>query len=322
MNGELFGLNDDGLSYDQKNVIVEGTWSEVSAPGQRPALQVTSISLTRSQELSKSIKSAYVSGSKPFLSILCKFNDVDAEPKDLSYFWGMYDPNYPKLGHYWRQVSYEQMNIDGSTGVGWTRMHNPKSYYVYDINGDGYLDIDFDRAAVDCLAMADPTVNFENFRYGGINLMFNDELDGYAWSGSYHITLDGIDQNWSLTWEPPWAYSELSVIAQQMGNAFDLPYSSGHGIENNNVWDLMGDNWDSCVDYIDLYSGCLPQHPNAFHKKLLGWIPPFMTFTLANNTEATINLEQLALPASNNYLLAEVPILGSTRIITQWKSEI
>jgi hypothetical protein len=97
-----------------------------------------------------------------------------------------------------------------------------------------------------------------------------------------------------------------------MGHAFGLPHSSGHQMEYNNVWDLMGDTWDNCAASTDATYGCLGQHPNAFHKFILNWIPSSQIYIHSYNTEATINLEKLALPTTRNYRIAIVPILGST----------
>ncbi len=306
------GLAGGVISLDNKYVTVEGTWLDQSSTGQNSVLNVTSISLASSKGLSESRETAGVSGTIPFISILCKFNDVAVEPKDLGYFQGLYSTSGPQLGDYWDQVSYGQISMIGSNAVGWFTLPQSKSYYVYDMNSDGYVDLDFDRTANDCIATADPTVDFSAYSNGGINLMFNDELDSFAWNGCRPMSLDGIDQCWPMTWEPPWAYSNISVMAYQLGHLLGMPNSSGHGIEYNNVWDLMGDNWASCENTTNSFYGCLAQHPNAFNKSVMGWIHSDQIYNLPYNTEATINLEQLALPSSNNYLLAEIPILGSS----------
>ena len=37
--------------------------------------------------------------------------------------------SYPGLDHYWREVSYNQMNVTGSNVVGWYTLPQPMSYY-------------------------------------------------------------------------------------------------------------------------------------------------------------------------------------------------
>ena len=62
--------------------------------------------------------------------------------------------------------------------------------------------------------------------YDGINMMFNSNFDnGYAWGGARYMTLDGETKLWRTTWEPPWAYHSISVIAHEMGHGFGLPHS-------------------------------------------------------------------------------------------------
>ncbi len=45
---------------------------------------------------------------------------------------------------------------------------------------------------------------------------------------------------------------------------------------------------------------------------MLGWIAPSRIFTATTGVSATIRLEQLAQPGPGNYLIAKIPIAGST----------
>ena len=308
LSENVAGLGSGIQSFNHMYVTVEGIWSDAADNQINPTLQVTGISMDDVQ--TDSISAESLTGSRPFISILCKFNDISDEPKSQAYFQDMYSSSYPGLSNYWNEVSYGQFNLAGSAAAGWFTLPQPRSYYVYDTNNDGYLDLDFIRAADDCTTAADPTVDFSAFP-GGINLMFNYDLDGYSWSGRYRINLDGVDNERWTTWYEPWGYSNITYLAQVMGYFFGLPYSTGHGIEYNNVWDLMGDNWDSCDITTDPTYGCLSQHPNANNKAQQGWIPLEQHYSMPDNSEATINIEQLALPASNNYLIAYIPILNS-----------
>ena len=261
-------------------------------------------------------KTASVSGaesstiSKPWISILCKFPDVPGEPNPLSYFQNMYGASYPGMDHYWREVSFDAVNILGSGAVGWYTLPQPKSYYVYDSDGDGDPDLDHGRAATDCTAAADPEVYFPDF--SGINMMFNDELDGYAWGGGWYLDLDGEARLYSVTWEPPWGYQNVTVIAHEMGHGFGLPHSSGmYGQVYDNAWDVMSDAWRNCdIAQYPPY-GCLGQHTIAYHKDLLGWIPQGQTY-VAYSFNQTVTLEQLALPQTGNYRQVKIPIDGSS----------
>ncbi len=240
-----------------------------------------------------------VTGSKAYISILCKFNDVADEPKNLAYFQGMYANAWPGLDHYWREVSYNNINLSGSGALGWYTLPQPRSYYI--VSGS----LNFDRAAKDCTAVADPVVNFNN--YHGINLMFNAELDGYAWGGTHVLTLDGTYKAWPMTWEPPWGYSNITVIAHEMGHSFGFPHSH-YTATYDNQWDVMSAGW---TGFYDGTYGQMPQDTIAYHLTLAGWIPAGRVVTVAPGSSATLTLDRLNLPGSSNPLLVKAPVNGS-----------
>jgi M6 family metalloprotease-like protein len=293
------------LKLDRKRVTATGLLAANPHGAGRASLHVHSI---RGADPSPAPPEG-VAGSQPWVSILCKFADVAAEPKTLSYFQGMYGSSYPGLDHYWREQSFNTVNVAGSTAVGWYTLPQPRSYYVYDTDGDGSVDVDLDRAADDCTGVADTAVNFPNFV--GINLMFNDHLDGFAWGGSHHMERDGVTRTWRMTWEPPWGYTDITVMGHEMGHGFGLPHSSGqYGVVYDNQWDVMSDTWSNCSRSTDVTYGCLGQHTISYHKDRLAWIPPSEKFN-APGGQSTITLEQLALPQTSNYKMAEIPIDGS-----------
>ena len=56
-----------------------------------------------------------VSGSQPWVSLLCKFSDLATEPRNPSYFSERFADSPGRLDHYWREVSYDQIDIVGSS---------------------------------------------------------------------------------------------------------------------------------------------------------------------------------------------------------------
>lgn len=243
-------------------------------------------------------------GAQPWVTIMCKFSDVSTEPRDLNYFSNMYSSSYPGMDHYWREASYNRVNIAGSSAHGWFTLPHPRSYYVNNNT------LNFETITTDCTAVADQYVYFPS--YVGINLMFNDDLDGYAWGGSRYINIDGQGKSYRVTWEPPWGYTSITVIAHEMGHGFGMPHSSGnYGQTYDNVWDVMSNAWANCGNATNPTYGCLGQQTIGYHRELVGWLHANEIFTYQGQTRV-ITLERLTKPASNSYLLAKIPIKGSS----------
>lgn len=302
------------LRLMRKRVTVGGTWAtRTGARGETSALDVQEIVPQAARARTGGAEG--LAGPQPWVSLLCKFSDVVTEPKTLTYFQNMYADFYPGLGHYWREQSFDTVNVTGSGAFGWFVLPQPRSYYVYDSNGDGVVDFDRTAAAEHCIGAADASVNFAS--YTGINMAFNANLDCCAWGGGRYLTLDGVTRSWMTTWLPPWGYSNIAVISHEMGHGFGLPHSSGmYGATYDNQWDVMSDTWTNCGRSTDPTYGCLGQHTNSRHKDQLGWIPTDRKF-VASGGEATVTLEQLALPETANPRMVRIPIAGSaTRYYT------
>ncbi len=316
------------LKFNGKYVNVQGilatpsstgaTFSQKSdsTPSQPAVLNVLSISLAPSPQLRAPTidgvaVAELVSGSKPWVTLMCKFSDIAAEPNDRAYFLGMYSDTKPGLNHYWKELSFNTININGSTvGTGWYTINTLATYNpTLTEKGTGSAG----RTALfnDCTAAADADVDFS--LYSGINMMFNADYDfGWAWGGSRTSTLDGVTKTWSTTWEPPWSYADISVISHEMGHGFGLPHSSyNRAAVYDNAWDVMSQDRYNCAAATDPTYGCMAQHTISYHKDLLGWIPGPRKTNVAVGAISTITLEDLAAPASSNYQMATIPIGGS-----------
>lgn len=284
------------LALNRRAVVVQGIWTLLDG---KPALQVVLIRLDGLD------KPDDVTGPQPWVSVMCKFADYPDEPKDLNFFEGMYSETFPGLDHYWREQSYDLVNLEGSGAYGWYTLPHTREYYLPGGNLDWYT------AAEDCTAVADGDIYYPD--YVGINLMFNAVLDCCAWGGSMYLCRDDVCQYWRMTWEPPWGYENIAVIAHETGHGFGLPHSSGdYGQTYDNYWDVMSYLWsnDQRGGYDPVY-GTLGQHTISYHKDMLGWIDDPQVFQADLGTYRTITLERLALPQTGNYLIARIPINGS-----------
>jgi M6 family metalloprotease-like protein len=327
----------DGLSrqlggmrqYIGKQVMVRGSWipspnfagSPASAKSQAARiLRVEAVKLAiPSQSKAPAAKQSStpkgVSGSHPWVTLMCKLSDKPEEPKDKAYFEEMYSDSKPGLNHYWKDVSFDTFDVSGSAvaGTGWYTLPHDDAYYNPTATEKG---TDLAKLRDDCIAVADADVDFSS--YDGINMMFNFDVDrGWAWgSPAVFLTLDGVTTSWSVTWEPPWGYADISVIAHEMGHGFGLPHSTAidWSWTYDNAWDVMSQDRYNCSSgsgYLDPTYGCVPQNTISHSKKLLDVIPASKILTLIPGTSVTVDLDDLAAPTSTGYHMVRIPISTS-----------
>jgi M6 family metalloprotease-like protein len=292
-------------SLNGRRVTVRGVAGGDVAVARSAPVRVAS--MAADNQRARTDAEAAIVGAKPWLSILCKFDDIIDEPRSPTYFHGMYSSGYPGLDHYWDEVSTGLVNVQGSGATMWYTLPQPRSYYL---PGNR---LDHTRALQDCTAAADPFVYFP--AYAGVNLMFNGELDGYAWGARWPLALDGYSGWYGITWEPPWAYENATVVAHEMGHGFGLPHSSGsYGRTYDNPWDVMSDTWSLCALSTHSIYGCLGQQTIAYHKDLLEWLS-LRQMSVEAHSAATVRLDAFS-SSSSGYQMVRIPIEGSDRFYT------
>ena len=306
MSGWFVEIWGDGLTYSEREALVKyfliddsGTWNElhigngVYSLDEVSALDRTRVNVTghyspnaifvvsdiAPDRMNPKVnpnpqlvaKPEAVVGTKKFVTILCRFADSPSEPPvPPSYYSGLMSNTYPGLDHYWREASYGTINLGGSIVVGWYRLPNPKSYYVYDANGDGIPDLDFFRLTEGAATVADPDVFFPEFF--GVNFVYEDDTVRIANGGGTFLTRDGVSQLYGSTWinTGPGALHQ-TLFAHEMGHAFGLPHSSGsYGQIYDSRWDVMSIGYGfTDPTYVRVGTGTI-----SYHKDILGWIQP------------------------------------------------
>lgn len=283
-----------------------------SLPGER--LPVAAIRLLAGGEKSASEK---VSGSQPWVSILCKFADVGDEPENLAYFQEMYANQPGGLDHYWREVSAGAVDIVGSIAIDWKVLPRAQGEYVTE-PGEG-TDANLGLLFEDCTGAADPFVDFANggTPFAGINMMFNGRLDCCAWGGGRNAVLDGVSKVWRVTWEPPWGYADEGVIAHEMGHGFGLPHANnGDGDANpyDSPWDVMSAATSHST--VDSTYGKLGKHVNAHHKNRLGWVPEARRLDVVAPSVQLVTIDRTDLAETTNYRMAKIPYADGSSFYT------
>jgi hypothetical protein len=264
-----------------------------------PALEVNAI---RAGPADRSTAAPATAGNDPWLSIGCKFADVAAEPRTIDYFTAMYGNTYPGLDHFWREASYDQLDLGGSTAAGWFDLPKTRIAYLSGSNPD------LNGLFNDCMALAEPAVHLPDF--AGVNLMFNDSLGCCAWGGSMWGVFDGTGRYYRVTWQPPNGFRTLSIVQHEMGHGYGLNHSYRGNDEYGNPWDLMSRDRYNCTAATDPVFGCVGQHTLARNRDRLGWIAPQRKYT-AGVGRHTITLAPVTWPAADGYLLAVIPVNGS-----------
>lgn len=303
------------LAFNGKRVRVRGT----RAPDRPDRIEVQKIEFQRPADAAKArsrvasgepAAQALVSGSRPWVTIGCRFSDsTGVTPKPMSYFESLMDTSEPGMDHYWRELSFDNINLTGSKVVGWYNLSRPRSYYVSNPDSPN-----LGKLAEDCTAAANADVYFPEF--GGINLVLNRDIGCCAWGGSQTLNRDGQTKTYAVTWLPPFGYGH-DWVAHEMGHGLGLPHSSGpYGRTYDSEWDPMSGG-GICSPVHATYE-CIADHTVSYHKDLLGWIPPERKYTATTGFDQVLSLDRLATPASDgSYLMAKIPIPGSsTRFYT------
>jgi hypothetical protein len=310
VEGEIIDLLIDDLNLDlttllHQQVRVTGNWLQAPDSGKPAILEATNVVVERGGY----IVSGYseMVGNKPWAVIQCKYAGYADEPKYPEYYAGMLSSEYPGLDHYWGEQSYGLVNLDSSAVYGWYQLPHEPEYYLPPEGQPmtvGVLMI----LAQDCISAANEDVDFTQFY--GVMMMLNADPYLSAYGTLNYFCIDGVCRDWGFTWIPPWGIENIGIVEHEMGHGFGLLHSSGeYGLVYDNAWDLMSDVWSNKArGAIDPVYGGMGQHTIFYHKHRLGWVDNDQMALIRPGTRATLTLERLALPQSENLLGAKVLI--------------
>jgi hypothetical protein len=316
---EFPGASGELFKYYMKTVRISGQVISTAATNRPASLNYMSI---ESSSAPSGLVFATTTGAQPFINIQCKFSDVSDEPRTNAYIQSMFSNSYPNLDHYFRDMSYNAINLVGTQTVGFFTI-GPTNDYLYFDPFYGEFFADTNLIADDCVGAADPTVNFAGV--AGINIMLNESLDCCAYGGSYTYTnLDGANRTIRTTWDPPWAQT-YHVLGHEMGHAFGMPHSTGPSVNPPtglnvyvSVWDVMSDAAGRLTGYAninpnvacvsDLATGCIAQGMIAPQLLYPGWILAADQALVPRTTAQSVLLERVRnQPVGSDDLIARIP---------------
>ncbi len=243
------------------------------------------------------LKGASTTGTKKFVCILIGFTDK-AFTKTKEDFENLFnqigyntDGATGSVNDFYRENSYNQLNISVTVAGPYTAMHNMAYYGANDANGH---DVNPQALVTEALILADPAVNyadFDNDRDGTVDGVFvihagyGEEAgaaDNAIWSHQSTVsslTLDGMYLgNYSCSPElrgvSGSGISRIGTICHELGHIlgavdyYDVNYSTEGKNDGTGNWDLMGNGvWNN--------NGATPAHHNPYNKIFVyGWAVP------------------------------------------------
>ena len=162
-------------AIDRQRVIVQVEPTAMQAmwvDGPPPARKVLGLFVTRPEGVlgtqADAAAERLVAGARPWVSVLWQVLGHPHRTGAAGFIRRHVPEVDPGLDHYWRASSYDTANVAGSSAAGWFTLPLPRSSYVSS-------SADLNKLAVDCIAAADPFVDFST--NAGVNMVFNQTLD-------------------------------------------------------------------------------------------------------------------------------------------------
>lgn len=260
LSRELFVAAGGLSSLNNRQVTVIGVRQDAAS---RSSASVTPLvfnvqSIRPSTASGPQLRAAQVVGTTRWVTILCRFRGQTGTPKfGRDHFDRMMGNSYPGMDNYFRTISYNTVNLTGSTSHGWYSL--PLTLAEYSSSPDTLA-----LMAEDCTRAADADVHFDQDpSIYGINLVFDEPM--ISAFGNLQA-IDWIDSSrlFGLTWL--YTDDDQNYYAHEMGHAYGMVHVSGGN------WDPMGSS--TCTLATAVYLGdeykCVAPHYNGYNKRKAG----------------------------------------------------
>jgi hypothetical protein len=235
-------------------------------------------------------------GSVPFSVILCRSSDAGTPPRDLPYFQNLIlTAGTGGLTDYWRDVSYQNVNLNGSVVRGWYTV--AKTTAQWQALADRWDKV---KACEDA-AKNDATQPYTiPAGHRKIFITFPG-IDFFGWSGGAFVDIN----------------VDVGGLAHEGGHGIGLNHSFSNDFEYLNAWWAQvgeyDDPWDA-MSWANAFSvatpfGAGPPWMIAYNLDRMGWLPRsrILTFGADGTIRATVTLAALSHPTSTGALLVRVP---------------
>ncbi len=245
----------------------------------------------------------------------------------------IHDTYVAKLNDYYREASYGQVWIAGTT-IGWYNLNHTLSYYgrdgrmVDDPNNDGGIDSWW--LIRDAIAAADPDVDFRDYDqiivahagYGQESSGSSNDIWSVAYWGTWFRTEDTKSfRGGAIVPEmEDQGASPFGVFAHEFGHLLGLVDHYGQGGAKNWIgrWGVMDKGlWNG-----DPF-GSSPAQPTSWDRIKLGWIPPSKIAQPNASMKMEITLSALEVEASlGSYQVIKIPISASRYYLVEARMQI
>ncbi|NDJ53986.1 MAG: hypothetical protein GYB68_13010 [Chloroflexi bacterium] len=278
--------------------VLAGEWVTVDRTPGAESITLAALPADLDEPISKDLNLG-----DPWLSLICRHATApNQELESVSYFDNMYSGD-TGLVEYYEQASFGAVDISGSASAG--------EYVVEGISLSPTFN-NMDRFEEACIRLAEPEVDFS--QYYGINIMTNWDPQNSAFGGLLTLEIDGRMRTIGRTFNPPFSWGSVGVVAHEMGHGYGMPHSNNSDPATVNwtydsPYDVM--SWGGLGPYgiLDPIYGELGQNFITWQTERVGWID---SSRVQNVSSGTYELQQIARPNGEGELMLIVPSSSSS----------